>query len=449
VSRKSPKPTINEQEFLPAVLEIQETPPLPMARWILRGIMLFFTIAVAWACIGKVDIVGVANGKIVPSGEVKIIQPLETGTVRAIHVHEGERVRAGQVLIDLDPTVAGADRESLGEKHLALQLERARLLSLLAIVHDGNTDTDFFAKLGQATPKQIHLQRQRIDTRLSQYRAQAASLREQENRKLADREAVVQRIDQLDGTIPLITERANSLKALLPKHLAARVDWLKLEQERIQQVKEREVQRNNRKSLTAAIKDLAEQRKALKTTFTGKLLGDLADTENKLKVVKQEQIKADKRVALRQLKAPVAGRVNRLTVHTVGGVVTPAQELLHIVPDAGVMEVEAWVKNRDIGFVHEGQPAKVKVETFPYTKYGTIAGTVHNVSSDAMADKQMGLVYEATVKMQKAVMPVGDKLVRLSPGMAVTVEISMGQRRLIGFLLSPLLRYKEESMTER
>ena len=420
-----------------------------MARWILRGIMLFFTIAVAWACIGKVDIVGVANGKIVPSGEVKIIQPLETGTVRAIHVHEGERVRAGQVLIDLDPTVAGADRESLGEKHLALQLERARLLSLLAIVHDGNTDTDFFAKLGQATPKQIHLQRQRIDTRLSQYRAQAASLREQENRKLADREAVVQRIDQLDGTIPLITERANSLKALLPKHLAARVDWLKLEQERIQQVKEREVQRNNRKSLTAAIKDLAEQRKALKTTFTGKLLGDLADTENKLKVVKQEQIKADKRVALRQLKAPVAGRVNRLTVHTVGGVVTPAQELLHIVPDAGVMEVEAWVKNRDIGFVHEGQPAKVKVETFPYTKYGTIAGTVHNVSSDAMADKQMGLVYEATVKMQKAVMPVGDKLVRLSPGMAVTVEISMGQRRLIGFLLSPLLRYKEESMTER
>jgi len=438
-----------EQEFLPAVLEIQESPPLPAARWILWGILLFFTLAIAWACIGKVDIVGVATGKIVPSGQVKIIQPLETGTVRAIHVHEGERVKAGQVLIDLDPTVAGADRESLGEQHLALQLDRARLLSLLAIINNGNKDTDFFARLDKATPEQIRLQRQRIDTRLAQYRAQAASLREQENQKRSDREAVIQRIGQLDGTIPLITERADSLKALLPKHLAARVDWLKLEQERIQQVKEREVQRNNQKSLTAAIKDLTQQREALKTKFTGKLLNDLTDTENKLKAVEQEQIKADQRVALQQLKAPVAGRVDRLTVHTVGGVVSPAQELLHIVPDAGAMEVEAWVANRDIGFVHEDQPAKIKVETFPFTKYGIIAGTVRTVSSDATPDKKLGLVYEAKVTMRKAVMQVEDKRVHLSPGMAVTVEINMGQRRLIEYLLSPLLRYREESLKER
>lgn len=438
-----------EQEFLPAVLEIQESPPLPAARWILWGILLFFTLAVIWACIGKVDIVAVATGKIVPGGRVKIIQPLETGTVRAIRVREGERVRAGQVLIDLDPTVAGADRESLGEQYLALQLDRARLLSLLAIVNNGNTDTDFFAGLDQATPEQIRLQQQRIQTRLARFRARAASLTEQKNRKRADREAVIQRIAQLDGTIPLVTERANSLKALLPEHLAARVDWLKLEQERIQQVKEREVQRNNRRSLAAAIKDLTEQREALKTAFTGKLLANLTDTENKLKAVEQEQIKADQRVALRQLKAPVAGRVDRLTVHTVGGVVTPAQQLLHIVPDAEAVEVEAWVANRDIGFVHEGQPARIKVETFPFTKYGIIAGTVRTVSSDATPDKQLGLVYETRVTMRKTVMQVEDKIVHLGPGMAVTVEISMGQRRLIEYLLSPLLRYRQESMTER
>jgi len=298
-----------------------------------------------------VDIVGVATGKIVPSGEVKIIQPLETGTVRAIHVSEGDRVEAGQVLIDLDPTVAGADRESLREQRLSLELEKARLLSLLAIVNNKQTTKDYFADLTEATPAQVRLQRDRIQTRLAQYRAQVAALQEQENQKKADREAVVQRIAQLDGTIPLITERANSLKNLLAKNLAPRVDWLKLEQERIQQVKEREVQRNNRLSLDAAIKNLTEQRQALKTEFTGKLLSDLADAENHLKTVEQEQVKAEKRLALQRLVAPVAGRVDRLTVHTVGGVVTPAQELMHIVPVEGAVEVEAWVANRD--FIRE------------------------------------------------------------------------------------------------
>ena len=438
-----------EHEFLPAVLEIQETPPLPIARWILWAIILFFSIAIAWACIGKVDIVGVATGKIVPSGRVKVIQPLESGTVRAIHVSEGERVKAGQVLIDLDPTVAGADRESLVEQRLALRLDKARLLTLIAMVNNQTSTMDYFAALTGATPAQVRLQRDRIQTRLAQYRARAAALTEQENQKRADREAVTQRIAQLDGTIPLITERADSLKGLLAKNLAPRVEWLKLEQERIQQVKEREVQRNNQQSLTAAIKNLAQQRQALKTEFTGKLLSDLADTGNRLQAVEQEGIKADQRLALLRLTAPVAGRVHRLAVHTVGGVVTPAQELMHIVPEEGAVEVEAWVANRDIGFVHEGQPAKIKVETFPFTRYGTIAGEVRTVSSDATPDKTLGLVYEAKVNMQKAVMQVQDKQVNLSPGMAVTVEINMGQRRLIEFLLSPLLRYKEESMTER
>ena len=438
-----------EHEFLPAVLEIQETPPLPIARWILWAIILFFSIAIAWACVGKVDIVGVAGGKIVPAGEVKIIQPLETGTVRAIHVSEGDRVEAGQVLIELDPTVVGADRQSLREQRLALQLEKARLLTLIATVNNGQTSKDFLAGLTGATQVQVQLQRQRIQTSLARYRAQAAALTEQENQKRADREAVVQRIAQLDGTIPLITERADSLKNLLVKNLAPRVDWLKLEQERIQQVKEREVQRNNQLSLTAAIMNLTQQRRALKTEFTGKLLSDLADTGNHLKAVEQEQVKADQRLALQRLTAPVTGRVHRLAVHTVGGVVTPAQELMHIVPVEGAVEVEAWVANRDIGFVHEGQEAKIKVETFPFTKYGIIAGTVQTVSSDATPDKTLGLVYEAKVTMQKAVMQVEDKQVNLGPGMAVTVEINMGQRRLIEFLLSPLLKYKEESMTER
>lgn len=439
----------DEREFLPATLEIQESPPLPLARWILWAIVLFFTIAVVWAWFGRVDIVGVAHGKIVPSGRVKTIQPLESGTVRAIHVEEGEQVKKGQVLVELDPTLAGADRESLREQRLALRLDRARLQTILDVIDVGQAAADRFSNLPEATAAQIRLQKSRVQSQIGRYKARQQSLAEQENEKRAEREAVVQRIRQLDGTIPLISERAESISQLVEKDMLPRAQWLELEQERIEQVKEREVQRNRRVMLKASIANLGRQREAVQAEFRSRILKDLSEVENRLSALQQEQVKAEKRVALQQLVAPVSGRVNQLAVHTIGGVVTPAQELMHIVPDQDAVEVEAWVRNKDIGFVHEGQSAEIKVQTFPFTKYGIIHGEILNVSDDATQNEKIGLVYQTTVAMKKAVMKVEDKIVNLTPGMAVTVEINMGQRRLIEFLLSPLLRYKDESMKER
>jgi len=149
------------------------------------------------------------------------------------------------------------------------------------------------------------------------------------------------------------------------------------------------------------------------------------------------------------LTAPVSGVVQQLAVHTIGGVVTPAQELMKIVPESESLEVEAWILNKDIGFVEEGQTAEVKIETFPFTKYGTLDAEVIDVSNDAITDEQKGLVYAGRVLLQKSTIRVGEKIVNLTPGMAVTVEIKTGTRRLIEFVLSPLLRYKQESLGER
>jgi hemolysin D len=141
--------------------------------------------------------------------------------------------------------------------------------------------------------------------------------------------------------------------------------------------------------------------------------------------------------------------VHQLAVHTIGGVVTPAQDLMHIVPEGGDIEVEAWLPNKDIGFVEDGQPAVLKVETFPFTLYGTIDAEVIHVSNDATPDEHQGLVYAMRVKMRQTTMRVKDKIVNLSPGMAVTVEVRMGQRRLIEYLMSPLMKYKNEAVRER
>ncbi len=445
---KADKTYNDELEFLPAALEIQQTPPLPMARYIVWAIIAFFTIGVIWSWVGHVDIVSVATGKIVPSSRVKSIQPLESGIVREIYVKEGDSVQAGDVLVELDPTLTGADQIQTHAQHLALQLDQARILTVLNKV-DSQQETDYFAKLVDATPAQIARQQQRVNKQFNEYTSLVAALQNEKQQREAERAATQDRIKQLDATIPLITERVKSLSDLLEKDLVPRVQWLELEQERIEQVQERNVQANNARMVDSAIANINQRLAAQKAEFEKRLLTELADIENQITAYNQEMVKADKRVNLQSLRAPVSGTVHQLAIHTVGGVVTPAQELMHIIPLDDPVEVEAWLPNKDIGFIHEGQQTEIKVETFPFTKYGLVHGEILNVSNDAVPDEKMGLVYAMRVSMDKTTMQVKDKTVNLSPGMAVTVEANLGKRRLIEFLLSPLLRYKEESVRER
>lgn len=440
----------NELEFLPAALEIQETPPLPMGRNILWAIMLFFTIGVAWALIGEVDIVGVAQGKIVPSGQVKLIQPLETGLVTKIHVKEGDDVKAGDPLLELDTTLTDAENIQAKEQQLALQLDRVRLNRLLSSIEPSETtETEVLPFPDSVSNEQIKITKQRIHSQLKEHQAQIAALKDEYAQRQAEKAAGEQRIQQLDETIPLISERANAMKELVDKKMLPRMQWLEVEEERIEQVKERDIQKKTTASLNAALANINQRINILKAEFENQLLTELADTENRITALQQEVIKSEQRVQYQILTAPVKGRVHQLGIHTIGGVVTPAQVLMRIVPEEGAIEVEAWVQNKDIGFIHEGQEAEIKVETFPFTKYGTIDGEISTLSNDATPDKNLGLVYATKVKLAKTTMQINEKTINLTPGMAVTIEMKMGKRRLIEFLMSPLLRYKDESVRER
>ncbi len=258
-----------------------------------------------------------------------------------------------------------------------------------------------------------------------------------------------ERIKKLEGTLPLIAKRAASLKELVDKKLGSEHAWLELEQERVEHQHDLAALRNQLEQVGAAIEEAQQQRKVIQAEFRRTILIELTDTERRVEVLNQELIKATKRTTQQRLVAPIAGVVQQLDVHTIGGVVTPAQPLMVIVPQEGRLEVEAWLQNKDIGFVHEQQPAEVKVETFPFTKYGTIDAEIVNLSNDAVTDEEKGLVYAARVLLERSTIQVQDKLVNLTPGMAVTVEIKTGKRKLIEYILSPLLRYSQESVRER
>lgn len=446
-------------EFLPAVLEVQETPPLPAARYIGWFIVAFFIIAVIWAFVGHVNIVSIAHGKFVPSSQVKTIQPLESGVIRTIHVREGERVQKGHLLIELDTTTTGADRSSLQKRLLTLQADRSRLRTILEYLSSAASETtnriDITADLqwigwpSAASPELTTLQRQRLQSQVYQYRANIAALIKDKEQQQAELAAINKRIAKLDATIPLITERSSSLQNLLKKSMAPRMQWLEVEEERIEQVRERDIQLSNGENVIAAIGALHERQQAFRAEFKHQRLTELSEIENQLQSVKQELIKAEKRWALQQLRAPVSGTVDQLTVNTIGGVVTPGQELMTIVPDEDPLEVEAWIENKDIGFIETGQPAEIKVNTFQFTKYGTIQGEVVNISHDAIDDEKRGLIYEIRIRPEKTTMNIDGKEIQISSGMAVSAEVNIGERRLIEYILTPLLRYKNESLNER
>ena len=435
-------PSARAAEFLPAVLEIQQSPPSPIGRAILWTIMAVFTFAVLWATFGWIDIVATAQGKIIPSGYSKVIQPYETGVIAAIHVLDGQVVKKGDVLIDLDPTQNRADHDRASNEYRAVKVEAARLRALIA-------GQPAFEPPADADPQYVALQLQLLVDQLAEYRAKVAAAQHVIDQRRAALEQTRENIVRLEATVPMETERAAAYKKLLEHDAVTKMDFLQAEGQRIDKVQELAGQRKKAQQDRSALALAEKHYRAMALEFQQTKQVELSTAETKASSLAQEVTKAGQKTDLQRLTTPIDGVVQQLAVHTVGGVVTPAQQLLVVVSQEHPVEVEAQVENKDVGFVREGQPVEIKVETFPFTLYGTIPGRVLTVSDDAAPIEKVGLIYLTRVSMDRGTIQVEGKQVHLTPGMAVTVEIKTGQRRVIEYLLSPLLKSMKESLRER
>jgi hemolysin D len=465
LARNSKRPHKDDLAFLPAALEIVETPPSPLGRAIVYTIIAFFCAALAWACLGRVDIVASAKGRIIPSGRIKLIQPFETGVVRAIHVHDGEIVKAGDPLIELDPTMNDADWKHLESDLMTARLDVARLQAALA---DGDPLANFRPPV-DAPPGLVAVQRKFLLDQTAEQQAKLAVLDRQRQQKEAERETINATIAKLESALPVMQERLDIRKTLYEHTTGSKANYLELLQSFVEEQGELGVEKRRYDEATAALAAIVEQRLQTAEQYRRELFAQLVEAERKVSGFAEDLVKARRRAQLQRLTAPVDGTVQQLAVHTIGGVVTPAQTLLVVVPLDSQLEIEAMVQNRDIGFVHAGQDAEIKVDAFNFNRYGLIDGKVINVSSDAVtrdgqpdalgskrdnaneAGEPRGedSMYLARVSLARSQMQVEDKLVALSPGMTVTVEIKTGSRRIISFLLSPLLKLRQEALRER
>jgi hemolysin D len=405
----------------------------------------------------------------VPTGRTKVIQPFETGVVRAIHVQDGQPVKSGDVLIEIDSTINEAERDRLQKEYMTTALDVARLKAALNMANDPTAD---FTAPEDAPPDQVAMAKSLLTNQVEEIRSKLTGLDQQIAQNQGNSAAVQSTINKIVDALPFLAKRAEARQVLADKGIGSKLDAYSAQQDLVEHQQELQVQKGRLAEATAGVASLQEQRKQAEAEYKHKNLDDLTQAEQKASSLQEQLVQASEKYRLQTLTAPVDGTVQQLAVHTEGGVVTPAQILMSVVPADSHLEIEAMVSNRDIGFVHADQDVAVKIDTFSFTKYGLLHGTVTSISQDAIArdkpqentggkpqtsgsedsssePKGQELVYAARVSLDKTQMDVDGKLVNLTPGMAVTVEIKTGQRRVIEFLLSPLFKHKQEAMRER
>ncbi|MEP7311818.1 MAG: HlyD family type I secretion periplasmic adaptor subunit [Pseudomonadota bacterium] len=430
-----------------ALFEVATREPAELRLWTVRAVIALFALLLIWACVAKLDIVSVAQGKLVPETYVKIVQPTDAGIVREILVKDGDQVTAGQVLIRLDPTESGAD--SLANTQ-TLDLERLHVRRLEAELADkplvrlSGEDPLLFAQVDA----QHRAHRRAVEDTLSQ----AAAARDRASKELA---AEVEELRKLQKTAPMLRRSADAYAKLANENLVGKLeaeDRLRLATEREQDM---ESQRATVDSLKASVLEADRHLAQIRSGSVSELQIALVEAGAKVAQLEQADVKLHYRSRNLELKAPQAGVVKDLATTTVGAVVQPGTVLLNLVPVGEQLRAEVSIENEDIGFVRPGQTVRLKLATYPFQRYGMLEGLVRTVSADASIEKQdaqgSGHLpgYKAVVSLSEQALDLNGLKHPIAAGMQLTAEIVEGERTVLEYLLSPVRRVTSEAGMER
>lgn len=462
-----------DREFLPAALEILETPASPLGLTLILVICAFFVLAVLLLYFGHVDIVAVAQGKLQPIGRVKTIQALETSRVQRVVVQNGAHVNAGDVLIELDPRDASADQTAAAQNLASYTAEILRRSAGIELARTGATSPLPSIAWPSAIPESVRLNEERVlRSDFAQLAAQVASLQAQADQKKVEQTRLRTMIAIEGNLIDTLQERVNMRSELMSHGTGSKANVLDAV-EALQRGKAELARDTGQLTESEAnLEVIAKEIQKCFKNFVAENAQKLNEAQRQVNTQTEKLVRADVRNELTILRSPVAGVVQSSSVTTIGQVITPGEELMRIVPDGTGLEIECYLPNKDIGFVRRGQAAVVKLEAFPFTRYGLLDAEVVQVSRDAVpepeaqateqntlrqrglerggaAQRVQNLVFPVTLKIERASISVDGVDVPLRPGMAVSVEVRTGSRRIIDYILSPLTQVGAEAMRER
>lgn len=409
-------------EFLPIVSEIQEEPVNPLGRtmfWTLIALCLF---TLLWLFFGKADVVVSARGKIIPDGEIKIIQPLDTGVVKKILVKEGDFVKKGQTLIEIDASTTEPQLESLKANLNYINIERKRLKATTYGTSMGKTDSDS------------------AETQKGLYQSSLADLNNQLQAKNMELRSLDEEISNYRSQLSINLAKERRMRSVAD--IIAKNDLEKTKAENIEY--RSKIQELNHQKARAS-----REAAYIRSNFKTQNFNELADRDKKANELDANIKEIEFRKKQQNIISPVDGYVNTLLIHTIGGVVTPAEKLVSVVPADSPLVVKATVMNKDIGFIREGMPVLIKIDTFEFQKYGIIDGVVKKIAKDSVEEEKLGPTYAVYITPKNKTLMVEGKETPISTGMSLTAEIKVNKRRIIEFFIYPMIKYWNQAITVR
>lgn len=436
--------TCQPSEFRAADLMVLDCPPAPFSRVILRVLVVFSLVAICWGIFARIDIVVSAAGVVIPKGKVKIVQPHDSGVVIAIHVRDGQKVSKGEPLISMDNRDHLEDIKRLSRDLILAELDIQRIDAEL------KGDVQLFAPPAEADSESLQLQKRLLEKSIGVQQELCITLDKEIQRCRAEIESIESNVDRLEASLPLTRQMFEQKRVLAEKKLIPNTDLLQARIEMNDVVHNLQTAKKQLLEAGVRLEQAEEEKRLAETEYHRDLLQQLAEAENKREQLLYQLAKVENKETDFELVAPADGIVQQLAVNTVGGVVTAAQPLLVIVPTGCGLEVEAKVLNKDIGFVATDQDVSIKVAAYPFTRYGGLEGKIEWVAGDAVMDDEMGPSYPIRVSIDEYVLPrvINGRQGVIAPGMTVTADVKVGQRRVIEYFLGPLLRYKDESLRE-
>ena len=432
-----------ETEFLPSILEVTETPPSPVGRAVLWTIVALLVVGGIWVFVGEVDEVAVAKGRIIPTGNVKIVQSQNKGAIKELLVREGDYVEEGQTLLVLDTTKTQADVDQLRKQVAYYKMTVDRLQAEM----NDQPFTPPDNKDGDLDQKDINAQMALYNSRRAKLMADQEKNSAAIAQELAAIESAQAQKQKYTALFNVAREKEERLEMLFKESAVSYFQLLEGRATRVEYQKSAEAMDQEIQKEQAKLAEARDNQATTDSAYRQDTMTQLVEAKRQLNGYVEELTKANETNVQSEITAPVSGRVNQLSVHTVGGVVSEGQALMMVVPEDATLEVEAYADNKDIGFIQKGQEAEVKVETFNFQKFGMVKAKVAEISPDVIDDKQDK---EKDGKYRLTLSVDGDDSgIDLSPGMNVSAEIKIKKKRIIDFFLDPFRQYKNEALRER
>ena len=435
-----------ETEFLPAILEVTETPPSPTGRFVMWTVLLLLVVGIAWAFLGHINEVAVAEGKVIPTGQAKTVQVKNKGIIKEINVIEGQIVQEGDVLIVLDPTTTSADYDNLKKRAAYYKLDIQRLTSELTgqpFVPERDPDLEAHDLAAELALYQ---------SRTNDYQTQRQSRQDVVAQKRARLQATQSTYEKYAEGLKIAQDKEARLEQLIQESAISEFQLLEQQKETIEYAKNAQSALDELNSIRAEIAEAEQNLANVDASYRKDIMTSLVEAKKEYYSLEEAIKKAEEDSRLATIVAPISGRVYNLSVHTVGGIVTDAQPLLQIVPDDVNLQFEVYADNKDIGFIKLGQEAEIKVRTFNFQKFGMVKAEVEEISADAVDSPQevdKHGRFKLLLKPVKNDVNVEGQEANLSVGMSVTAEIKIKEKRIVDFFLDPFRKYTHEALRER